>query len=99
MLNRRRGLCSRGLVWLACVVGVPTVSPLGRVGADMPAAKVSVASPVSPQESLRWLRVDENYEVSLVASEPQVVDPVAIQFDDQGRIWVAEYGDYPNGPA
>jgi putative membrane-bound dehydrogenase-like protein len=65
----------------------------------MPAAKVSVASPVSPEESLRWLRADENFEVSLVASEPQVVDPVAIQFDDQGRIWVAEYGDYPNGPA
>ena len=36
----------------------------------------------------------------LVASEPQVVDPVAVRWDgsDGGRLWVVEMPDYPIGP-
>jgi putative membrane-bound dehydrogenase-like protein len=33
--------------------------------------------------------------VELVACEPQVVDPVAIRFDENGRMWVVEMRDYP----
>lgn len=35
--------------------------------------------------------------VQLVASEPQVIDPVAIDFGLDGRLWVAEMNDYPAG--
>ncbi|MBY0589087.1 c-type cytochrome [bacterium] len=34
--------------------------------------------------------------VTLVASEPMVRQPVAIDFDDQGRLWVMQYLQYPN---
>ncbi|MFM7919571.1 MAG: hypothetical protein ACKPJJ_05050, partial [Planctomycetaceae bacterium] len=34
-----------------------------------------------------------------MAAEPLVFDPVAIDFDAAGRMFVAEYGDYPTGPA
>lgn len=34
-------------------------------------------------------------KVELAASEPDVVDPVAIRFDEQGRMWVIEMRDYP----
>ena len=37
-------------------------------------------------------------KVELVAAEPLVFDPVAIAFDHRGRMFVAEYRDYPTGP-
>ena len=32
----------------------------------------------------------------LVAAEPLVRQPVAIDFDDRGRLWVMQYLQYPN---
>ena len=52
--------------------------------------------PVDPKESLRWLETEPDYRVELVACEPQVVDPVSMRIDAQGRLWVVEMGDYPN---
>src|SRR5258708_5394477 len=34
--------------------------------------------------------------VDLVAGEPMVRQPVAIEFDDRGRLWVIQYLQYPN---
>src|SRR6266850_897434 len=36
-------------------------------------------------------------EMSLFASEPDVVDPVALTWDEQGRMYVVEMRDYPYG--
>jgi putative membrane-bound dehydrogenase-like protein len=36
------------------------------------------------------------FSVSLVAAEPLVRQPVAIDFDDRGRLWVLQYLQYPN---
>ena len=44
-------------------------------------------------------RLPDGYRVELVAAEPLVVDPVAIDFDERGRMYVAEYRDYPTGAA
>ena len=35
--------------------------------------------------------------MTLFAAEPDVVDPVALTWDDQGRMYVVEMRDYPNG--
>lgn len=42
------------------------------------------------------MTVAEGFEVRLVASEPMVRQPVAIEFDDRGRLWVIQYLQYPN---
>lgn len=55
--------------------------------------------PSSPEESLAQIRVLDDFVVELVAAEPLVVDPVAMEFDEEGRLFVAEYRDYPTGPA
>ena len=58
------------------------------------------AEPLSPEESLRTFQLgDERLQIELVAAEPMVVDPVAVQFDASGALWVVEMGDYPHGPA
>ena len=54
--------------------------------------------PKSPQESLACLQIEPGLRIELVAAEPLVMDPVAIAFDQQGRMFVVEYGDYPTGP-
>ncbi len=55
--------------------------------------------PLSTDKALETIQVAPGYRVELAASEPAVVDPVAIRFDEKGRMWVAEMRDYPLGPA
>jgi putative membrane-bound dehydrogenase-like protein len=50
-----------------------------------------------PEESRRCFQVREGFAVQLVASEPQVRDPVAFDWGADGKLWVAEMGDYPSG--
>jgi putative membrane-bound dehydrogenase-like protein len=48
------------------------------------------------EESRRQMRVTDGFDVELVAAEPLVRQPVAIEFDDRGRLWVIQYIQYPN---
>jgi putative membrane-bound dehydrogenase-like protein len=61
------------------------------------ASKTGGTSPLSPERSLAAIRVRPGMTVELVAAEPLVVDPVAIDFGADGRLWVAEMHDYPAG--
>src|SRR5438552_17544487 len=52
--------------------------------------------PLTPNEELATFRVPHGFRVELVAAEPHVIDPVAIAFDEDGRLFVAEMRGYPN---
>jgi mono/diheme cytochrome c family protein len=43
-----------------------------------------------PRISLEDYNVEKGFELEMVASEPLLTAPVAIDFDSKGRIWVAE---------
>jgi putative membrane-bound dehydrogenase-like protein len=64
--------------------------------APFPAERVRTR-PLSPQQSLAVIKVKENLAVELMAAEPLLVDPVAIDWGPDGRLWVAEMIDYPAG--
>ncbi len=49
----------------------------------------------SPQESLQRMKVADGFEVSLVANEPEIRQPISIAFDARGRMWVVQYLQYP----
>lgn len=51
--------------------------------------------PLSPEESTKQWVIDGDYEMQLVACEPLTCDPVDIVWDEKGRLFVAEMGDYP----
>src|SRR5215207_11522793 len=51
-----------------------------------------------PAESLAKIQLPAGLTVELAAHEPNVESPVAISFDERGRMFVAEYRDYPTGP-
>lgn len=52
---------------------------------------------LSPSESLAKIHVRDGYRVELMASEPLLESPVAIDWDEKGRLWVVEMMDYPLG--
>ena len=55
------------------------------------------ASPLTPEGELATFQfADEELMIELVASEPDVVSPVSIAWDADGRLFVAEMLDYPN---
>lgn len=50
---------------------------------------------LSPAESLASVEIEDGFEISIIAHEPQVIDPVDAIFDESGRLWVVEMRDYP----
>jgi putative membrane-bound dehydrogenase-like protein len=52
--------------------------------------------PLSPQDSMKTMQVPPGFEVQLFASEPNIVKPIAMNWDERGRLWVVESVDYPN---
>jgi putative membrane-bound dehydrogenase-like protein len=50
----------------------------------------------SPAEAPGKMKLPEGFSAKLVASEPLIRQPVAIDFDDRGRLWVMQYLQYPN---
>jgi putative membrane-bound dehydrogenase-like protein len=51
--------------------------------------------PLSPAEAIAKMTVPDGFRVELVASEPDIVNPVAMTFDERGRIWITESLEYP----
>ncbi len=49
---------------------------------------------LSPEESMKTLHLPKGYQVELVASEPMIQEPVAIAWDGNGRMYVAEMLTY-----
>jgi len=48
------------------------------------------------EQSMSKMKVAEGFVLELVAAEPFVRQPVTIDFDDRGRLWVIQYLQYPN---
>ena len=59
-------------------------------------SRTAAAQGFPPEVAARRMSVAEGLEVRLVAAEPMVRQPVAIEFDDRGRLWVIQYLQYPN---
>jgi putative heme-binding domain-containing protein len=55
--------------------------------------------PYTPEEAVSRMTVPEGFNVELVAAEPDLVNPIAMTFDDRGRIWVTESLEYPRKSA
>jgi len=59
---------------------------------------LAIDGPLSPEDSLKYLKTEPGLKVELVAAEPMVVSPVAVAWDEKGRMYVVEDRGYPVGP-
>jgi putative membrane-bound dehydrogenase-like protein len=55
--------------------------------------------PLSPTEAAARMTVPPGFKVEVVAAEPDLVNPVAMTFDERGRIWLSESLEYPRHSA
>jgi len=60
--------------------------------------KTSEAPALSPDAALKSFRLSDDFRIELFVSEPQVLSPVEMVFDENGKVYVAEMLDYPEDP-
>lgn len=82
---------------------LPFINPKTNVGgADDPnrkRGKLGSLDYLTAAEQQKLFKLADGYEISLVASEeqfPELANPVALQFDNKGRLWVATMASYPH---
>lgn len=52
--------------------------------------------PLSAEESAKLIQVPPGFDLELFAAEPDIINPIAMDWDEKGRLWVIETVDYPN---
>jgi putative heme-binding domain-containing protein len=58
-------------------------------------AQEDAGPPLTPEESAKQFDVADGLTFELVLAEPHVRQPLSVKFDARGRMWVAEYIQYP----
>jgi putative membrane-bound dehydrogenase-like protein len=82
-----------GLAVLALVFAEGIGSAADAPAEQKPSPQANRA--LTPQEERATFCVSKGFRVELVACEPQLADPVAMAFDEDGRIYVAEMPGHP----
>jgi putative membrane-bound dehydrogenase-like protein len=86
-----KGILAGALVFgsIQCQAAEPPLDPgdLGRV------------PPTEPADALKTFRIKKGFHLQLVAAEPLVINPIAMSFDENGRLFVVEMRDYPQPQA
>ena len=50
--------------------------------------------PLHPDDALKTFKLEEGFRIEVVAYEPMVVDPIAMDIDPDGRLWVIDMPTY-----
>jgi glucose/arabinose dehydrogenase len=90
----------RRILAAALIVLGPVVTGFGQ-SADGPARPVAprpLDGPLSPEEAPSSFKLEPGLRLEMVAAEPLTASPVAMAFDERGRLYVAENRGYPTGP-
>ncbi len=77
--------------------GRPQVAASGLAAVPKVQPPVSSQPALEPRAAAEAIQLPPGFRLELVASEPQVLDPVAFDWDARGRLWVVEMADYPLG--
>ena len=68
-----------------------TITLIFTLGANFPIEESPVLTPAEEQKTFV---LEKGFKIQLVAAEPMVEDPVCINFDEDGRLWVVEMRGY-----
>jgi len=62
---------------------------------EKPKKEAGRVAPKSPKEAIADFEVPPDFEVQLVASEPQIQEPIVVTYDENGLMYAAEYLKFP----
>ena len=82
------------LFLLILAIGATDEQSIVRV----PREEIPPAPALPPEEALKTFTLKDGFRMELVASEPMVEEPVALSFDERGRIWVVEMRGFMPDP-
>jgi putative membrane-bound dehydrogenase-like protein len=84
------------IITASFLIGIPTTLFAQAKRDVIPHAQDKAPGPaLSPAEAIAKMTVPEGFTVELVASEPDIVNPVAMTIDERGRFWITESLEYP----
>lgn len=92
-LPHYRAVLLRGIAWAGRRANVDEFNS----AADLNTLLYPEGGPQRPKDSLAQMEIHPEFRVSLVASEPLVNKVMNIDWDAQGRLWVCETPEYPDG--
>ncbi len=83
------------LAWVALPLYAQNGDKRGEVQSALPADFVVPPAPIlTPEQARASFRLAPGFRIELVAADPLVGDPIAMQFGPDGRIWVLEMRGY-----
>ncbi|MCG6157485.1 PVC-type heme-binding CxxCH protein [Rubinisphaera margarita] len=82
---------------------LPFINPKTNVGGDddvnAKRGKLGSLDYLTSAEQMKHFKLPKGYEIQLVASEeqfPELANPVSLNFDNKGRLWVSTMQSYPH---
>jgi mono/diheme cytochrome c family protein/glucose/arabinose dehydrogenase len=75
---------------LACTLVLVGQTPAGRPWPPGVVGAPDQSLPLAPDDALKTFYMPPGYRLELVASEPLIQEPVAIDWDLEGRLWAVE---------
>jgi putative membrane-bound dehydrogenase-like protein len=88
-----RALILRGIAWAGKRQNVDELCSKEELGS----LKYPEGGPTAPEKAVAKLGVHPEFDINLVASEPLLEKAISMDWDPQGRLWVAETPEYPGG--
>lgn len=73
----------------------PAAPPAAATPASLDLPQEAKSPALSPGDALKQFHVASDLDWDLLLSEPEISQPVFLNFDERGRLWVVEYRQYP----
>jgi putative membrane-bound dehydrogenase-like protein len=64
---------------------------------DLADLRYPAGGPMRAKDAIKQYQMQPGFVASVIAEEPMINKPIAVQWDGKGRMWVAETPEYPNG--
>ncbi len=88
-----RTFIKRGIAWAARRTNVDELC----TPKDLVDMRYPVGGPSRAEKAIAAFQMQPGFKASVISSEPLINKPIAVQWDERGRLWVAETPEYPNG--
>ena len=92
-LPQFRAVLMRGIAWAGKRENVDELC----AREELDALRYPPGGPMRPAEAVKQIETHPDFDLKLIASEPLINKVINIDWDADGRLWVAETPEYPNG--
>ncbi len=83
--------CANGLLIFVLAIGLFFTRSVLAQSPEL----IAPTDPLTPAEQLKKFHLPPGFEIQLVASEPTIGQPMNLNFDAAGRLWVTHSVEYP----